>query len=145
MSRSKRLEIVERLAQQREDQAAQALAQVRSQLELEQRRLDELLEYRAEYQGYLDQQSSQGIAIEQWRRTQGFIDQLSDLAQRQQSAIDSWNQREQQVLSKWRELYQKRKNIAQFIGKVSMEELVEADKKEQKAIDELVTQRFHSG
>jgi flagellar FliJ protein len=144
MKRSKRLEIVEKLAQQREDQAAQALAQVRRQLEVEQQRLDELMAYRSEYQGYLDQQSAQGISIEQWRRTQGFIDQLGSLAERQQNAIDGWQKREQQVLAKWRELYQKRKNIAQFIGKVSMEEFVEADKKEQKMIDEIVTQRFHA-
>ncbi|TXR53406.1 flagellar export protein FliJ [Reinekea thalattae] len=143
MSRSKRLQLVAKLAQQREDQAVQALAEVRSQLALEQQRLDELLQYRKEYQTYLDQQANGGIAIEQWRRTQGFIDQLAMLAQRQESTIASWQQREQQVLEKWRELYQKKKNIGQFIDKVSAEELIAEDKKEQKFIDELVTQRFH--
>lgn len=143
MSRSKRLQLVAKLAQQREDQAVQALAEVRSHLKLEQQRLDELLEYRKDYQGYLDQQGGDGIAIEQWRRTQGFIDQLSMLAQRQESTIASWQQREQQVLEKWRELYQKKQNIGKFIDKVSADELIEQDKKEQKFIDELVTQRFH--
>lgn len=144
MNRSSRLKIVEKLAKQREDQAANALAQVRAQLDVERQRLNELVQYQSDYQGYLQQQSTQGIAIEQWRRTQGFIDQLESLSARQQSVIDSWLQREQQVLETWRSLYQRRKNIGQYIDRISMEEIVEADKKEQKFIDELVTQRFHA-
>lgn len=143
MSRSKRLDIVAKLAKQREDQAAQALAQVRGQLESEIARLEELVQYRQEYQTYLDQQAGDGISMQQWRRTQGFIDQLAELAQRQQQTILSWRQREQQVLEKWRELYQRRKNIGKFVEKISIEEAVAADKKEQKQIDELISQRFN--
>lgn len=142
MKPSVRLGIVEKLAKQREDQAAQALAQVRAQLEIEDNRLLELGQYREEYLGYLDQQGALGISMQQWRRTQGFVDQLEDLAQRQQVAIDGWRAREQQVLDKWRQLYQRRKNIGQYIGKLSVEEMLAEDKKEQKAIDELVSQRF---
>jgi len=142
MKRSVRLEIVEKLAKQREDQAAQALAQVRAQLEIEDKRLQELAEYREEYMGYLDKQGAAGISMQQWRRTQGFIDQLADLAQRQQIAIDGWLAREQQVLDKWRLLYQRRKNIAQYISQLSIEEVLAEDKKEQKVIDELISQRF---
>ncbi|WP_287418796.1 flagellar FliJ family protein, partial [Reinekea sp.] len=76
MKRSVRLGIVEKLAKQREDQAAQALAQVRAQLDVENNRLLELGQYREEYLGYLDQQGALGISMQQWRRTQGFIDQL---------------------------------------------------------------------
>jgi flagellar FliJ protein len=143
MSRSTRLDIVAKLAKQREDQAAQALGQVRAQLKNEETRLEELIQYRQEYLGYLDKQGAEGISMQQWRRTQGFIDQLADLAHRQQQAILSWRQREQQVLDKWRELYQRRKNIGQFIDKISTEEAIAADKKEQKQIDELISQRFH--
>ena len=142
MSRASRLDIVVKLAKQREDQATQALAQVRVQLETELKRLEELMTYRQEYQTYLDQQGSAGISMQQWRRTQGFIDQLEDLALRQQNTIASWRAREEQVLAKWRELYQRRKNIGQFIEKISMEEAIAADKKDQKQIDELINQRF---
>jgi len=142
MKRSARLEIVEKLAKQREDQAAQALAQVRAQLEIEGKRLQELADYQTEYMGYLDKQGAAGISMQQWRRTQGFIDQLADLAQRQQIAIDGWLAREEQVLEKWRLLYQRRKNIGQYITKLSIEEVLAEDKKEQKMLDELISQRF---
>ncbi len=142
MSRASRLDIVVKLARQREDQATQALVQVRAQLETEINRLEELISYRQEYQTYLEQQGSSGISMQQWRRTQGFIDQLEDLANRQQHTIASWQAREAQVLEKWRELYQRRKNIGQFVEKISMEEAIAADKKEQKQIDELINQRF---
>ena len=142
MKRAQRLKLVEQLAQQRENQAAEGLAQVRAQLATEQQRLAELHQYRAEYQSYLEAQGGQGIVMAQWRRTQGFIDQLAALIVRQQETIETWRQRESFLLDKWRELYQRRKNIAQFIEKVSLEEMVAADKKEQKAIDELITRRF---
>jgi flagellar FliJ protein len=142
VKRSVRLGIVEKLAKQREDQAAQALAQVRAQLDVENNRLLELGQYREEYLGYLDQQGALGISMQQWRRTQGFIDQLADLAQRQQITIDGWHAREQQVLDKWQLLYQRRKNIGQYIDKLSIEEVLVEDKKEQKVIDELISQRF---
>ena len=142
MKRSVRLGIVEKLAKQREDQAAQALAQVRAQLDVENNRLLELGQYREEYLGYLDQQGALGISMQQWRRTQGFIDQLADLAQRQQITIDGWHAREQQVLDKWQLLYQRSKNIGQYIDKLSIEEVLVEDKKEQKVIDELISQRF---
>ncbi|MEJ2042949.1 MAG: flagellar export protein FliJ [Reinekea sp.] len=142
MSRANRLQIVEKLARQREDQAAQALAQVRTQLEQENKRLDELHQYQTEYQQYLDTQGGQGISMAQWRRTQGFIDQLSSLIVRQQETINGWQQREEFILGKWRELYQKRKNIAQYIEKISLGEAIADDKKEQKVIDELVSRRF---
>jgi len=142
VARAERLGIVEKLAKQREDQAAQALAQIRNQLEVEQKRYDELIDYRLDYQTYLDQKGTEGISMQQWRRTQGFIDQLTDLAARQQTTLSSWQQREAQIMDKWRELYQRRKNIGQFINKISIEEAIAADKAEQKQIDELINQRF---
>lgn len=142
MNRSNRLKIVEKLAKQREDQAAQALGQIRQQIEVETNRLDELVNYRQEYLDYLDKEAVNGISMQQWRRTQGFIDQLADLMVRQQSALHQWQQREQQVLEKWQLLYQRRKNIGQFIEKISIEEVIAADKQEQKQLDELVNQRF---
>lgn len=142
MSRSKRLAIVERLAVQREEQASQALAQVRAQLETEEKRLQELAEYRQEYLSYLDKQGAQGISMQQWHRTQSFVDQLATLSSRQQATIDAWRARESQILEKWRELYQRRKNIGRFIDKISTEEAIAADKQEQKLIDELVNQRY---
>jgi flagellar FliJ protein len=144
MKRSDRLRVVEKLAKQREDQAALALSQIRAQVEAEQNRYTELEDYRNEYMGYLDQQGGRSISIEQWRRTQGFIDQLGDLMVRQQQAVTQWQQRESQVLQKWQILYQRRKNIAQFIENISIEEIVIADKKEQQAIDELVSMNFHN-
>lgn len=143
MKRSQRLQVVEKLAKQREDQAAAALVQIRNQLKLEQQRYDELVQYRDEYMGYLDTQGNQGMSIEQWRRTQGFIDQLGDLMVRQSHTIQQWLEREDQILKKWQLAYQRRKNIAQYIENISIEELVIADKKEQQAIDELVSNRFN--
>ena len=138
--RSERMQLIERLARQREDQAAQALAQTRQRIEQEHRQLDELVGYRREYQGYLEQQGGEGMSILQWRRTQGFIDQLGGVIQQQEGVIQRWRQQEQQLLQHWRSLYQRRRSLSQLVEKISLEEFIEADRREQKALDEMVSQ-----
>jgi flagellar FliJ protein len=140
MKRSDRMQIIEKLARQREDQAAHALAQTRQRLEQEVAQLNELEGYRSEYLTYLETQGSVGLSIMQWRRTQGFIDQLGGVIGQQEGVIKQWQRQEQQVLMQWQTLYQRRKSIGNLVDKLSMEELVEADKQEQKALDELVGQ-----
>lgn len=138
--RSERMQLIERLARQREDQAAQALAQTRQRIEQERLQLDELHGYRREYQSYLEQQGGAGISIMQWRRTQGFIDQLGGVIQQQEGVIRRWQQQEQQLLQHWRTLYQRRRSLSQLVEKISIEEFIEADRQEQKALDEMVSQ-----
>ena len=140
MKRSDRMQMIEKLAKQREDQAANALAQTRQRLEQEGAQLTELEGYRAEYVTYLETQGSIGLSITQWRRTQGFIDQLGSVISQQEGVIKQWQRQEQQVLLQWQNLYQRRKSIGQLVDKLSMEEVIEADKQEQKALDELVGQ-----
>jgi len=138
--RSERMQLIERLARQREDQAAQALAQTRQRIEQERQQLDELFGYRREYQGYLEQQGGKGMSILQWRRTQGFIDQLGSVIQQQEGVIQRWLQQEQQLLQRWQSLYQRRRSLSQLVEKISLEEFIEADRQEQKALDEMVSQ-----
>lgn len=144
MKRSERLHIIEKLAQQREDQAAKALAQLRAQLENEQAQLDELDSYRTEYQSYLQRQGGEGLSIVQWRRTQGFIDQLSQVMRQQQEVISRFHQQESQLLQHWQRLYQRRKSLGQLVERVSLDEFIAADRAEQKAIDELVSQMVNA-
>lgn len=140
MQRSERLQVIERLAKQREDQAAQALQQARVQLEQEVKQLEELADYQREYHHSLQVSGGSGISIEQWRRTQGFIDQLETVMGRQHRVIAQWQEQEAKLLAHWRSLYQRRKTLNQLVEKISMEELIEADRREQKALDEVVSQ-----
>jgi len=146
MKRSERFQVIERLAKQREDQAAQALQQARAQLEQEIKQLDELGDYQREYHQSLQASAGSGISIEQWRRTQGFIDQLETVMGRQRGVIEQWQDQEAKLLAHWQGLYQRRKMLNQLVEKASMEELIEADRREQKALDEVVSQmRQRSG
>lgn len=140
MKRSERMQLIERLARQREDQAARALAQTRQRIEQEQAQLQELEGYRQEYQSYLEQQGSVGLSIMQWRRTQGFIDQLGDVIQQQEGVIRRWHDQEHHLVQSWQKLYQRRRSLGQLVEKISVEEFIEEDRREQKALDELVGQ-----
>ncbi|MHA7878421.1 MAG: flagellar export protein FliJ [Saccharospirillum sp.] len=144
MKRSERLQIIEKLARQREDQAARALAQLRAQLENEQAQLVELEGYRADYQAYLQRQGSEGLSILQWRRTQGFIEQLTQVMRQQEGVIERYRDQEAQLLQRWQGLYQRRRSLGQLVERVSLEEFIAADRAEQKAIDELVGQMVNA-
>lgn len=145
MKRSQRFAVIERLAKQREDQAAQALQQARAQLAQEQQQLEELAGYQAEYHRALEVTGGSGISIEQWRRTQGFIDQLETVMVSQRRVIGQWQEQEARLLEHWQSLYQRRRTLNQLVERFSMEELVEADRREQKALDEVVNQMRQRG
>lgn len=140
MKRSERLQVIERLAKQREEQAAQALQQARAQLAQEVQQLEELAGYQQEYHNALQASGSGGVSIEQWRRTQGFIDQLETVMVRQRQVIGQWQQQEAKLVAHWQSLYQRRKTLNQLVERVSLDELIEADRREQKALDEVVSQ-----
>lgn len=140
MKRSERIQLIEKLARQREDQAAQALAQTRQRIEQEQLQLQELQGYREEYQGYLERQGGTGMSILQWRRTQGFIEQLSGVILQQEGVIQRWHEQERHLVRRWQKLYQRRRSLGQLVEKISIEEFIETDRQEQKALDELVGQ-----
>jgi flagellar protein FliJ len=139
VNRSQRMAIVEKVALQREDQAAKALSMARQQMEMEHKRLEELKDYQDDYNGNLRQEGRVMTGME-LRNFQYFTGQLELIVNQQKQQIDTLEGQIKQIQEKWQELYIRRKSIGSIVDKIKLEEWVVQEKKEQKAMDELVNQ-----
>lgn len=139
VNRSQRMAIVEKVALQREEQAAKALSMARQQMEMEHKRLQELIDYQNDYDGNLRQEGREMTGM-QLRNFQYFTGQLEHIVIQQKQQIETLDGQIEQIQEKWQELYIRRKSIGSIVDKIKLEEWVVQEKKEQKAMDELVSQ-----
>lgn len=140
-SRAARMGIVLDLAQKEEDKAAQTLEKCRVQLLDEQAQLQQLVDYRAQYlQDYTARDGA--LTPAQLINYSTFIQRIDSLTAEQTRKCERAEQIVMQAQQIWQRLYQKRKSIADLIIRYQQEELALADKRLQKELDDLTTQRF---
>lgn len=139
MKRSVRLQVVLQLFQQKEDVALQGVQQATQDVEQQQLQLKSLIDYQNEYyQSSSDTQ--QTISIQQWRRLQDYIEQLKGIIAKQEYQVQLSEVNLQRAQDAWRVAHLKRKSMESMIEKIVVQETFEADKKDQKYMDELVQQ-----
>lgn len=139
--RSVRFKIVLNLAQQDEDNAAEKLNMSRAQLQQEQVQLKQLQDYSAQYIADLSGKSTQ-VRASQLINYTSFIQRIHLLQQEQERKIMRAERLVEQTQSIWQQLYQKRKAIQDLIARYVSEEEAALDKKLQKEIDDLTTQKY---
>ena len=140
MKRSSRMEVVEKVIRQQEDRAAAALGLAQTQVKQEQQKLGELNEYLNSYENDMLSRGGQGISGQQWQNFQYFIGQLEQIIGQQKQAILVAEQQLNQVRMRWQQIHIKRKSISGLIENIRIEEWVVEEKREQKELDELVSQ-----
>lgn len=138
--RSQRLQIVLQMAEQKEEEAQQELAKIQKQLRTEQDKLEQLQQFQQEYQNSLRAHTGQRISPAQYQTLTAFISRLSVAIQEQRRQIEFVDTLVARAQDKWRELYQKRKNMGEFIDRCRGEEAREEDKREQRLLDEAAMQ-----
>ena len=139
MKKSQRLKVVLDLAQRKEDDAAAACEKIKIKLHHEQERLTELREYYQEYQQQFDANMHQ-IRPSDLINRRNFLNQLSLAQDSQRQTI--LNIESAYTLQKrvWRECYMKRQAMKDLISRYQEEESVENDRREQKLMDDWVSQ-----
>jgi len=135
MTRSERLNPVVSHTDKKELQALQAVAVSQNELEMEQVKIDQLKSYKAEY---LNKQSMTGmvysaIDLQEFNR---FIDQLDQTIKQQAEIVEL----RRQALDSKRKIWQTNRINSKVIHKVvnnlHKSERLQADKTEQKVMDE---------
>src|SRR5690606_29855818 len=139
-TRSQRLQIVLQMAEQKEEAAQQELAKIQQRLKSEQDKLEQLQQFQQEYQNNLRAQTGRRISPAQYQTLSAFISRLSVAIQEQRRQIEFVGNVVARAQEKWRELYQKRKNMSDFIDRCRDQEAREADKREQRLMDEAAMQ-----
>ncbi len=136
MKKSVRLASVVKIAESEEQKAIQAFGHCQQQLEKHKGRLQQLTEYRNEYQTQFDQRAGNGMSVAQMQSYRAFISQL-DLGIEEQNRVIGLTTLE--LEAKRREWFARRtktKAIDKVIEQHVTKEQAQESKRDQKECDE---------
>ncbi|OZG72887.1 flagellar export protein FliJ [Hahella sp. CCB-MM4] len=141
--RSQRLKIVLDLIDREEEQERQALGQIRSQLHASDAKIEQLIAYQRQYQEDLRSTSSSVKSVRHIQTFHVFISRLGTAIEQQQQQSLLLKQKLEVQTGKWQMVYQKKKNMEEFVDRCRNEEQIEEDRKEQRQLDDATHRRPH--
>ncbi len=143
-SRSRRLQPVVRLEEEREQQAGRLLGERRRLLEQNLRQLEELEGYRQEYLQHLLEAARGGIGAVRLRHYQSFMNKLSEAIAQQQRVAEQARQDLEAARRAWLQSRNRVKMVNTVMVSARSEEQREERRQEQRETDEHA-QRGSSG
>lgn len=135
MVRSQRMQVVVDLASKKENEAAQKLADIKSQLAQENSRLHDLNDYYANYEN-TQKQLAVGVNAQDLQKMRHFLQQLNTAKQAQQFQITQVQQQVEVLTQAWRTCYLERTAMENLVVRLKLDEQAVLDKQEQKMLDE---------
>ena len=136
MKKSVRLHPVRDLKQQKERVEAKKLADLQQQLQAARRQCQELETYLKDYFGAINSQRQQIQQASQLALYQAFITRLQQAIQHQQQVIRQREQAVQAQSRKWVMARERLRTMEDLIRRAQNQEELEADKREQKILDD---------
>jgi len=136
MKRSRRLEPVVKVAENREQQAARSLGDAQSALNQAQQRLDELENYRKEYIQRFHTTGAVGMSAVQMGDYRLFLSNLSRAIEQQAGLVKQAAAAVEQQRQQWFARRGKVKMLGNVVSRFQTEEQRVADRKEQLEQDE---------
>jgi flagellar FliJ protein len=130
------MQTVAGLARDREDQAAAALAQLRRQEEEQARRLEELCDFRREYQERMEQVGRQGIGIQLLNQYRSFSARLSDAIDQQRRLVEELRRCLEKQRRSWSEASARRRALDETVERLRGEERADYLRREQREFDD---------
>lgn len=143
MRRSKRLQVVLALAQRKEDEALKVMQVAQQNLNQQNNKLNELIQYQKEYQQALREAYKGGATAASCATYQHFLSQVGGAIDQQQSVVTLAEEQLNKTRELWRAVHEKQRGMGSLIDRFRDEEDREIDKKEQKMIDELSQRKRH--
>jgi flagellar FliJ protein len=136
MTRSKRLDSVLRMAEDRERDAAGALAQGRNRLAAQEQRLEMLLGYRAEYEERLKVRGAGGMGIGQLQEYRAFLDHLTRAIEHQRKTLAEAQQQRDVDRQHWLDETRRAQSLGKVQERLRDDEQRSAAAQEQRETDE---------
>ncbi|MFT5218330.1 MAG: flagellar FliJ protein [Planctomycetota bacterium] len=132
MTRTQRLQPVVRHADKKQQQALQAVAKSQAVYEAELGRLQQLNNYRQEYQ----QNSANLCSAYELQELQRFLSQLDDTIVKQQELIGIREKELEQIRQAWKLTRIDAKMMNKVVENIEKQEVIELERQEQKVLDE---------
>ncbi|SRR5579871_511974 len=138
MTRSKRMEPVKHLADEREREAGAAVATARRALEDAEKQLKQLREYRADYLGRIAGGAPDGVRLQNYH---AFLGRLAAAIEQQERQVAVLLGSLERATDAWRERRIEAASIGRAVDKIQVGERRAADRRAQREADERSMQR----
>lgn len=136
MKRSKRLQPVAKLADTRERDAARLLGRAQQQLKEQEERLQELMQYRAQYNQRFYETGMEGAAAQRLTDYHAFLRRLNDGIRHQTQRVQLARNEAERRKRAWIEARQRVDAMHKAIGRHVVREQYQDGKREQNETDE---------
>lgn len=136
MTKSKRMEPVTRVADQRERQAAVEMAEFRRFLDAQQAKLDELNTYRNDYARHFEQAGRGGMDAARMADYRRILARLNDAIAYQEKRLISLHSDYEQVRRRWTDTRTRAAALDKVMERYRSDERREEDRREQGELDE---------
>lgn len=131
MKKSQRLQAITHLHARQEQDAMQAMGRSQRKLLDTQQQLDNLNQYRQEYNAKLQAQQQRGMNINQLLEFRAFAEKLDKAIEAQQDVVQSAERELQRMRKQWEECHQRTKSLQKLGDMALAEEQKLEDKREQ--------------
>jgi flagellar FliJ protein len=136
MTRSKRMQPVQRVVQSREQAAVQKLGQSQQYLEAQKAKLAELRAYRDQYARDFAASSVTGLDAARMQDYRAFLNRLGEAIRQQEAVIAQCCAQHEQTRQQWIETRCHSQAIEKVVDRYRQEEHRQQDRKEQQEQDE---------
>jgi len=136
MNKSKRLQPVAEIAQQKADEAASRIAESRQKIKDRKQQLDELVEYREDYTNGLQHKRQAGLNAAQMNDYILFMERLNLAINQQQVSLDSAYSELSANRRAWQEKQQRARALENVVSRHQLSEQQAQSRREQKESDE---------
>jgi flagellar FliJ protein len=148
VAKRSRLTGLQRLASHTEGENARRLAERLRALDTEERRLQQIRGYLAEYTQGMGQASAsnasgqpQSLTIGSLRSTRGFLVRLRGAADEQRGTVETQRQQAEQQTLQWRAARARTRSLEKLADRLGQREQERQDRREQARLDEISTSR----
>lgn len=142
MLRSRRLAVVLRLEEQKEQEALERMGEARKQVEQQREQVENLHRYQQEYRDQI-RRSQQGVVqVARLQAWQAFIAQLDQVIRQQQKQLEQVEKVFETRKKAWQEAWERRRGMEKYIESCRQQEQREQDVREQKLADEAAGRAF---
>lgn len=136
------LKMVFELEQKREDECARDFGQARTQLTMQERRLEGLTNYRTDYLQQANDKAQQGMGSASFGRYHAFVGKLDVGITQQQDNLKRMQAHVEELRLRWLAQQQRRKALEHLLNKRLQEQERKRNSQEQRTADEFAMQGF---
>ena len=143
MLRSKRLQVVLKVEEQREQQALELMAEAQRACEKQRDQIRNLEGYQQEYRDQIRSCQQGVVPVSRLQGWQAFIAQLDAVIVQQQRVLNDAEAELERRRQAWQQAWERRRGMEKYIDTCRRQEQQAADAREQKLSDEAASRLFH--